>query len=52
MLQRLLIALAQVKQVIHLKTYKMKSGKLHIFCIEQKQNTKIVNKNITNSIKL
>ena len=44
MLQRLPIAPAQVKQIIHPKTYLMKSDKLYIICIEQK---KLLKKYIT-----
>ena len=40
MFKRLLIAIAQVKQVTHLKVYYTKYGKLRILCIEQKQLVK------------
>ena len=52
MFQRLPMPLVQVKAIIHLNTYLMKSYKLYILCIKKNKLLKEVYKNIMNSIKL
>ena len=52
MLQRLPIALAQVKAGNTFGIYLMKSNRSYILCIEQKKSLKKVYNNIINSIKV
>ena len=52
MLQRLPIALAQVKAGNTFEIYLMKSNRSYILCIEQKKSLKKVYNNIINSIKV